>query len=113
MPDVRIRTEGATGYVEVDGTDISSSVRSVQFGAAADEVPRLLVEVIPTRKAELELLGIDVDYVVLDDPAGWLRSIDPQLLERAALEGAGLGDPASAAELILKTLIRMAEGLDE
>lgn len=113
MPDVRVSMDGPTGVVEVDGHDISHYLRSLSLEVGANELPRFMMEVVSHRQSELEILGAEVNYYVLDDPAGWLRSIDPKLLERKALEGAGMGDPASAAELILKALIAMAEGLNE
>lgn len=112
MADIRVCADGPTGSLEVDGVDISDAVHSLAFRMDAQEAPQLLVEVAPHRSQEIEATGVEVTYVVLDDPAGWLRSIDPKLLERAALDGAGMGDGASSAELILKALIRMAEGLD-
>ena len=116
MADIRVSMDGPRdpeGVVEVDGHNIIGAVRNVQFAAGVGEVPRLFVEVLAQQATEIEATGVEVTYVVVDDPAGWLRSIDPELLGRAALEGAGMGDSASSAELILKALIRMAEGLDE
>lgn len=56
MNHVRITTKayGAGGTVEIDGTDVANSVRSLRLTAGVNEVTELTLDVHPRKAAEFD-----------------------------------------------------------
>ena len=69
----RITTDGRTGTLEVDGTDITSSVAGFAFETGYGEPSRLTVELNPGSTGVLD--GAAVIQVAVSDAADRVRSL--------------------------------------
>lgn len=75
----RIKAEGASGSIELDGRDVTAAVAGVVFTAGVGDVARLTIEAVPGRATELDGLAIVQlagSAVTGDD----VRNLDPALI---------------------------------
>jgi len=80
----RITTDGRTGTIEVDGTDITSGTVGLAFEAGYGEPSRLTVQLAPGHQGVLE--GFAVVQVATSDAADRVRSLDPDEVRAAVLD---------------------------
>lgn len=104
---VEVNLTGTTGYVTVDGLDLSHVLSGLSLFAAAGELPKLYLDVRP---------GVDV-HVIADqaevnagpETAEWLVNLDGAELDRAVLERIELGS-GSPGTVALEVLAEWASG---
>ncbi|WP_329126028.1 hypothetical protein [Streptomyces sp. NBC_01353] len=113
---VHIVSEGHTARVQVDGTDLSRSLRGYTLEHRIDQPPLLVLYAAATR-GPLEFEGLA--HVVVGEEqqnpaetiADFLRSLDPQTLEQAALNRDDLGqDRYALARAMLQQAADWAQG---
>lgn len=109
MSSVRFELDlylNGTGRLVVDGTDISTQVRSISVDSRVGQPPRLLVEQI----GEGHIEGVaELTVVAPLDLAAFFRDIDPEELEKAALARLGFGED-NATRAMLDVLSDWAQG---
>lgn len=113
---VRITTDGNLATVHVDGTNLSRHLCGYTLEHRADQLPMLVLYARPgTDGAVFEGMA---HVVVGDEPtdpadqiAAFLRSVDPQALEQAALHRDDLGtDRYALARAMLQQAADWAQG---
>ncbi|MFF6931494.1 hypothetical protein [Streptomyces californicus] len=111
---VRLTSNGLTGSVEIDGTDVSSSVQGFNLEARLGSTPLLVLYAAPQTGVQFDGLA-HVAVGDQQDPgdtvAAFLANIDPAALSRAALNRDDLdGTPHELTRAMLQTLADMALG---
>lgn len=104
----RITTDGRTGTIEVDGTDITESVAGLSFDAGYGEPARLTIQLRPGSTGVLD--GAAVVQVATGAPAGdAVRALD---LDQ--VQGAIASRPVDLSTNLIATALEVvAELLDE
>lgn len=111
---VRLTSNGLTGSVEIDGTDITSSVQGYNLEARHGSAPLLVLYATPQTGVQFDGLA----HVAIGDQqdpgdtvAAFLANIDPAALQRAALNRNDLDNsPHELTRAMLMTLTDMALG---
>ncbi|MFE9461710.1 hypothetical protein [Streptomyces californicus] len=111
---VRLTSNGLTGSVEIDGTDVSSSVQGFNLEARLGSAPLLVLYAAPQTGVQFDGLA-HVAVGDQQDPgdavAAFLANIDPAALSRAALNRDDLdGTPHELTRAMLMQLADMALG---
>ncbi|MEV2259211.1 hypothetical protein AB0J13_11190 [Streptomyces anulatus] len=111
---VRLTSNGLTGSVEIDGTDITSSIQGYNLEARVGSAPLLVLYATPQTGVAFEGLA-HVAVGDQQDPgdtvAAFLANIDPAALSRAALDRDDLdGTPHELTRAMLMQLTDMALG---
>ncbi|TXS68940.1 hypothetical protein [Streptomyces sp. sk2.1] len=108
---VRITADGVMGKVEIDGADISRSIRGYELQHQVGGPPVLVLHTVPHRGLDFEGLA----HVAVAPPkqdegelvAAFLQNVDAAALERAALARDDLDD--SRHELTVAMLQQLAD----
>ncbi|MGW1468555.1 hypothetical protein ACWCPT_29940 [Streptomyces sp. NPDC002308] len=112
---VRITADGFTGRVEIDGTDISKSLRGYSLQHEVGGPPVLMLHTVPHRGLDFNgLAHVAVAAPEQDDGqviAAFLQNVDAAALERAALNRDDLdGSSHELTRAILQQLADWAQG---
>lgn len=111
---VRLTTNGLTASVEIDGTDVSSTVQGYNLEARMGTAPLLVLYAAPGRGVAFDglahvAIGDEADFG--DTIAAFLANIDAATLERAALNRDDLdGSSNELTKAILTQLAEIAQG---
>lgn len=114
LSEIHVRLNGdGTGKVHVNGHEVPG-VLAVRVEGASREIPHTLLKI--QGPVEVEGLGVaeatssedGIDFVRELDAI--LADIDPKLLDREVLEGAGLGDSGGGASEYLAAVRRFVRG---
>ncbi|MDK0525003.1 hypothetical protein [Streptomyces sp. ML-6] len=112
---VRITADGVMGKVEIDGADISRSIRGYELQHQVGGPPVLVLHTVPHRGLDFDgLAQVAVATPEQDDGqiiAAFLANIEPAALSRAALERDDLdGSPNELTVAMLRQLADWAQG---
>ncbi|WP_425245389.1 hypothetical protein [Streptomyces sp. NEAU-NA10] len=112
----KLRFDGRSYAVAVDGRDVSEHVTAVDLHAAQHELPQVVLRLSPTSSwpAELDLLArVQVGTSPASGPsaAAFLEALDPLEVERAALARMDLENvPGGGTAAVLRQLAEWARG---
>ncbi|WP_411142319.1 hypothetical protein [Streptomyces sp. x-80] len=112
---VRIVTEGARAFLEIDGVDYSTVVAGYTMHHQAGQVPELVVQytsasVVPEFDGYARV-AVGVPYEPGPAAAHFLSAMDPGLLEKAALARSDMsGGPHGYTAAVLAQLQQWACG---
>lgn len=112
---VRIRTDGMTGTVEIDGVDYSHVVSAYSVQQLAGQAAQLVLQLTPGRTtADFDgyaQVAVGVPYEPGEAADRFFAAIDPSLLERAAMNRADLsGGEYGYTAAVLAQLRQWARG---
>lgn len=111
--NIDLDASGRASKIEINGTDVAQShrVASVAVQGRTNELPRVYLEL--SAEGHIEGEGIvEVRLPAEDDRSSivdFLSSIDPEALEKEALDRVGFGD-SSATPIMLQILAEWANG---
>lgn len=112
---VRITTDGTTGRIEVDGTNISSMLHGYSLEHRVGQLPLLVLHAHPHREGVafegVAHVAVGTEHDPGEAIAAFLANIDPAALEQAALNRDDLdGTKSELTKAMLAQLADWAQG---
>jgi hypothetical protein len=103
------------GTLEVDGTDLTQSLHGFDIAVRAGDLAHVALYLFPGQSLDFEGIAEVSVARTVDDPGPaavmFLTAIDPEILEREALNSSTWGSgPGASASAMIEVLVRWARG---